>query len=152
MATPSQKISVIVPNNPFIKGTLGNHCLCAIDVVKLMKWWPGDPHKPKRDAQKVKAIQRSLDWKRVAQNGVLFICSKSSTDAPQKINKYFTEIYEPKKNEPGRQWPPKISNVIGFQRSIYPTFSNLLIHVNGATITPVKLQDDSQKGAAELER
>ena len=96
MATPSQKISVIVPNNPFIKGTLGNHCLCAIDVVKLMKWWPGDPHKHKRDAQKVKAIQRSLDWKRVAQIAS-YLLQQELTDAPQKINKYFTEIYEPKK-------------------------------------------------------
>jgi DGQHR domain-containing protein len=150
MAVPSQKISVIVPSNPFTRNAPGRHCICTMDVVKLMKWWPGDPHKPERDAQKVKAIQRSLDWKRVAQIAS-YLLQKEITDAPQKINKYFSPIYEPKKNEPGRQWPPKISNVIGFQRAVYPILSNVLIHVNGATIEPVSVEGLSQEGAGELQ-
>jgi hypothetical protein len=63
-----QTISVIVPKNPFIRGPLNEvqHCLAALDVAKLMEWWPGRPHVPHRNPQKVRAIQRSLDWKRVA--------------------------------------------------------------------------------------
>jgi hypothetical protein len=69
MAEAIQKISVIVPKNPFAPKALQDvkHCLAALDVVKLMQWWPGQPHNPDRDAQKVRDIQRSLDWKRVAQ-------------------------------------------------------------------------------------
>jgi|SRR5258706_6435411 len=60
-----QTISVIVPANPFIGGAIRDvvHCLAALDAVKLMDWWPGTPHAPHRDADKVRAIQRSLDWK-----------------------------------------------------------------------------------------
>jgi len=68
-------------------------------------------------------------------------------EAPSKIEKYFSDIYEPKKNEPGREWPPKISKTIGFQRSEFPTFSNVLLHVNGATIKQNKKEAD----AADLE-
>ena len=57
------KISVIVPRNPFIRPGLSNinHCLAVIDVVKLMDWWPGRPHLPHRNPDKVQAIQRSPD-------------------------------------------------------------------------------------------
>ena len=34
-------------------------------------------------------------------------------------------------------WPPKVPNVVGFQRSEYPIFSNILLHVNGAKLDPV---------------
>lgn len=66
---PSQtieRISVIVPQNPFVPEELRekSHCLCALDVTNLMKWWPGTPHSPHRDPAKVKAIQRSLDLQR----------------------------------------------------------------------------------------
>jgi hypothetical protein len=42
-----QTISVIVPANPFIpnQGEVV-HCLAALDVVKLMDWWPGTPDLP----------------------------------------------------------------------------------------------------------
>jgi len=63
-----QRLSVIVPRNPFVPKEFQDrrHCLCALDVVKLMDWWPGTPHSPHRDPEKVRAIQRALDWKRVA--------------------------------------------------------------------------------------
>lgn len=127
------KISVIVPENPFLPTDLQqkHHCLCAMDVDKLMAWWPGTPHSPHRNPDKVKAIQRSLDWKRVAQIAA-YLLQNEIIDAPDKINKYFKNVYEPRKNEPGREWPPKLSKVIGYNRSEFPTFSNVLIHVNGA--------------------
>jgi hypothetical protein len=57
-----QQISVIVPENPFVQPDLRHvdHCLAALDVDKLMEWWPGKPHTPNRDAQKVRDIQRDL--------------------------------------------------------------------------------------------
>lgn len=130
-----KQISVIVPKNPFVQKELQEkkHCLCALDVVDLMEWWPGMPHTPHRDATKVKAIQRSLDWKRVAQIAA-YLLQKEIVDVPNKIDKYFRSIYEPKKNEPGREWPPHISYAIAPAKSEFPTFSNVLIHVNGADI------------------
>jgi hypothetical protein len=37
------RISVVVPKNPFTPQGLESvrHCLCALDVEKLMEWWPG---------------------------------------------------------------------------------------------------------------
>ena len=138
-----QKLSVIVPENPFATSELKSkhHCLCALNVDKLMQWWPGVPHSPHRNASKVKSIQRSLDWKRVAQIAA-YLLQEEIIDAPTRINKYFGPIYEPKKNETGRQWPPKINKVIGYQRSEFPTFSNVLIHVNGAVIKEIKIKGD----------
>ena len=133
-----QKISVIVPKNPFVQLKLQGvkHCLAALDVEKLMDWWPGQPHTPHRDPKKVRDIQRSLDWKRVAQIAA-YLLQKEIVDAPNKLDKYFRKIYEPKKLEPGREWPPKVPKIIGFERSEYPTFSNVLLHVNGAKINPI---------------
>ncbi len=131
-----QRISVIVPRNPFIvNGASANHCLCALDVGKIMEWWPGTPHAPHRNPAKVRAIQRSLDWKRVAEIAA-YLLQKDIKDAPDRLHKYFNRIYEPKKMDPGRQWPPKVSRVVRFAPSIYPSFSNILIHVNGATLEP----------------
>src|SRR5690348_10731398 len=103
-----QKISVIVPKNPFVKPELENvgHCLAALNVDKLMEWWPGRPRTPQRDTQKVRDIQRSLDWKRVAQIAS-YLLQREIVDAPAKHDQYFQSIYEPKQLEPGRQWPPK---------------------------------------------
>jgi DGQHR domain-containing protein len=144
-----QQISVIVPKNPFLSEEYKNleHCLCALNVEKLMAWWPGMPHVPHRNANKVKSIQRSLDWKRVAQIAA-FLLQREIIDAPNKIDKYFSKIYEPKKNEPGREWPPKIGKVVGFERSEYRVFSNVLIHVNGAKLVPKKI--NGEDGAADL--
>ena len=141
-------ISVIVPLNPFVPEALQDrqHCLCALDVAKLMGWWPGSPHAPHRNAQKVKNIQRSLDWKRVAQIAA-YLLQEELIGAPEKLDQVFSEIYEPKKNEPGRQWPPKVPKVIGFQRSVFRTFSNVLVHVNGAKIEPIP---NGPAGAAKL--
>jgi DGQHR domain-containing protein len=145
-----QRISVIVPKNPFVSKELKDkhHCLCALNVDQLMKLWPGLPHLPQRNAQKVKAIQRSLDWKRVAQIAA-YLLQEEIIDAPDKIDLYFKEIYEPKKNEPGRQWPPSVNRFVGFQPSEFPTFSNILIHVNGARIEKVALPN-GEEGAADL--
>lgn len=142
-----QTLSVIVPKSPFAPDTIQDrkHCLCALDVEKLMAWWPGTPHSPHRDPNKVKALQRSLDWKRVAQIAA-YLLQREIIDAPDQLDKIFREIYEPKRNEPGREWPPKIAKVIGFQRSDFPTFSNVLLHVNGATIKEIK----EEPGAANL--
>src|SRR5580704_462398 len=111
--TSFQRISVIVPKNPFVQADLQrkHHCLCALDVAKLMEWWPGKPHSPHRDASKVKAIQRSLDWKRVGHIAA-YLLQQEITDVPDRIDQYFREIYEPKQNEPGREWPPKVSKVM----------------------------------------
>ncbi len=130
-----QKISVIVPANPFIGGALHevHHCLAALDVVKLMEWWPGKPHFPHRKPEKVRAIQRSLDWKRVAQIAA-YLLQREIVDAPEKLDQYFTGFYGTTAGEPGREWPPELPNVAKFQRSGYPTFSNVLLHVNGATL------------------
>jgi hypothetical protein len=113
-----QKISVIVPKSPFVPKALQDvkHCLAALDVLKLMEWWPGQPHTPHRDALKVRNIQRSLDWKRVAQIAA-YLLQREITDAPRLLDKYFSPIYEPKQLEPGRQWPPKVSRIVGFERS-----------------------------------
>jgi DGQHR domain-containing protein len=148
--TPSiQRLSVIVPENPFAPHALQckHHCLCALDVAKLMEWWPGTPHSPHRDAGKVKAIQRALDWKRVAAIAA-YLLQDEIVEAPERLNKYFKDIYQPKKSEPGREWPPKIGRVIGYQRSEFPTFSNVLLHVTGATIQDINIQ--GEPGAANL--
>src|SRR3989442_6669871 len=132
-----QTISVIVPANPFIRSPINDvtHCLAALNAVKLMQWWPGTPHTPHRNANKVRAIQRSLDWKRVAQIAA-YLLQREIVDAPRKLDQYFSHIYGPKANEPGREWPPRLPNVAKFQRSEYPTFSNVLLHVNGASVQP----------------
>lgn len=149
MSESIQKISVIVPTNPFLHADYSKfkHCLCALDVEDLMRWWPGTPHTPHRNPEKVKSIQRSLDWKRVAQIAA-YLLQEEIIDAPGKIDYYFKDIYEPKKNEPGREWPPKISRVIGFERSEYRVFSNVLIHVNGAKLEPKQI--NGENGAADL--
>jgi DGQHR domain-containing protein len=141
-----QRISVIVPKNPFVPTELQEKrpCLCALDVTKLMEWWPGTPHSPHRDAEKVKAIQRSLDWKRVAQIAA-YLLQREIDDVPTRLNKYFREIYEPRKNEPGREWPPSVKGVITPVKSGFPTFSNVLLHVNGAKIEPAE-----EEGAGTL--
>jgi DGQHR domain-containing protein len=148
-AGPIRQISVIVPVNPFVPDPLRErkHCLCALDVEKLMEWWPGKPHVPHRNAQKVKNIQRFLDWKRVAEIAG-YLLQEEIVGAAEKIDQFFAEIYQPTRNEPGRQWPPKVPKVVGYRRSGYPTFSNVLIHVNGAVIKPLQ---GVEKEAAKLE-
>jgi len=130
-----QAISVIVPKNPFIQGELQGVrlCLAALDVAKLMEWWPGKPHAPHRDAAKVRTIQRSLDWKRVAQIAA-YLLQREIVDAPDKLAEYFSGFYGSQSGEPGREWPPKLPKIAKFQRSGYPTFSNVLLHVNGASL------------------
>ena len=130
-------ISVIVPKNPFIPSDLENvrHCLCALDVEQLMEWWPGLPHKPHPDPKKVKAIQRSLDWKRVAQIAA-YLLQEEIEDCGKLLNQVFDPIYKPKKNDPGREWPPQIRGPIKYAKSSFPFFTNVLVHVNGATFQP----------------
>ncbi|MGO9540979.1 MAG: DGQHR domain-containing protein [Terriglobales bacterium] len=141
-----QTISVIVPANPFIpRGGEVKHCLAALDVAKLMEWWPGTPHAPHRNPEKVRAIQRSLDWKRVAQIAA-YLLQREIVDVPKRVVQYFGEIYGPKAGEPGREWPPRLPNVARFQRSAYPTFSNVLLHVNGATIEELSGNSSSAQG------
>jgi DGQHR domain-containing protein len=148
-ATPSgsvHAISVIVPANPFAPLDLQGvrHCLAALNAVKLMEWWPGQPHTPHRKAEKVRTIQRFLDWKRVTQIAA-YLLQEEIVDAPERLDQYFRKIYEPKKMEPGREWPPKVPKVVGFQRSEYPTFSNVLLHVNGAEVQMSQTQDGTAK-------
>lgn len=149
--TSVERISVIVPRNPFVQEALQNrhHCLCALDVSKLMQWWPGTPHSPHRDAEKVRAIQRSLDWKRVAQIAS-YLLQDEIIKVPERIDEFFREIYEPKKTEPGREWPPKVPKVITPMKSEFPTFSNILLHVNGAKIKNAELKtaDGEEEGGA----
>lgn len=127
-----QRISVIVPRNPFTRGLGGeNHCLCALHVDRIMEWWPGTPHAPHREPEKVRAIQRSLDWKRVVHIAA-YLLQTEIRDAPKLLDKYFGDIYEPRKLDRGREWPPRVSRVVGFEPSEFPSFSNVLVHINGA--------------------
>jgi DGQHR domain-containing protein len=139
---------VVVPANSFTPSSLANvhHCLCALDVVKLMEWWPGLPHTPHSDPKKVKAIQRSLDWKRVAQIGA-YLLQEELSDCGRLLDEVFGEIYEPRKNDPGREWPPQIRGSVRYARSSFPFFTNVLVHVNGATFTPA---DPNNNGVAEI--
>lgn len=130
--TKLQRISVIVPRNPFVPDG-GAACLCALDVEHMMTWWPGTPHSPYRNPAKVRAIQRSLDWKRVAQIAS-YLLQTEIKDAPDRLHRYFNKIYEPRRNDPGRQWPPRVGRVVPFAPSIYPSFSNILVHINGADL------------------
>src|SRR5436305_3465852 len=118
-----QRISVIIPKSPFIQGDLQRvrHCVTALDLAKLMEWWPGKPHFPHRRPDKVRTIQRSLDWKRVAQIAA-YLLQHEITDAPAKLAQYFEDFYGAQAGEPGREWPPKLPKVAKFQRSGYPTF------------------------------
>ncbi len=109
-----------------------------------MQWWPGTPHLPELDPDKVRNIQRSLDWKRVVQIAA-YLLQNEIVDVQEKLDKYFRKIYEPKKFEPGREWPPKVGKRINFQPSEFPTFSNVLLHVNGARIDPDKKKPDVAK-------
>src|ERR1017187_6477262 len=129
-----ERISVVVPENPFTPPDLTSvhHCLCALDVEKLMEWWPGLPHKPHPDPKKVKAIQRSLDWKRVAQIAA-YLLQEEIADCGKALDEVFGPIYEPKKNDPGREWPPQIRGTVKYAKSSFPFFTNVLVHVNGAT-------------------
>lgn len=141
------RISVIVPVNPFTPQELKkvHHCLCALDVEKLMEWWPGLPHKPHKDPKKVKAIQRSLDWKRVAQIGA-YLLQEEIEDCGDLLNKIFGPIYHPKKNDPGREWPPQIKGTVKYARSSFPFFTNVLVHINGATFHV----NETLSGTAEI--
>lgn len=127
---------MVVPVNPFTPPELKDvhHCLCALNVEKLMEWWPGLPHKPHPDPKKVKAIQRSLDWKRVAQIGA-YLLQEEIEDCGDLLDEIFSPIYHPKKNDPGREWPPQIRGTVKHARSSFPFFTNVLVHVNGATFT-----------------
>ncbi len=140
--SPEEEISVILPKNPFTPKEIADskYCLCAIDVGDLMKWWPGEPHQPEIHAEKVRAIQRSLDWKRVAEIAA-YLMQKEIVDVPDKLIKYFEPIYEPQKNNLGRQWPPKVQKIINPVSSSFPTFSNVLIHINGASLSKSKEED-----------
>ena len=100
-----------------------------------MRWWPGKPHFPHRNPAKVRAIQRSLDWKRVAQIAA-YLLQREIINPRDLLKRHFESVYEPKALEPGREWPPRVPRVVGFERSDFPIFSNVLIHVNGAQINP----------------
>jgi DGQHR domain-containing protein len=144
-----QTISVIVPTNPFIKSQAGEvkHCLAALNVEKLMEWWPGTPHTPHRKPEKVRAIQRSLDWKRVTQIAA-YLLQREILDVPDKIALYFSDIYGAKAGEPGREWPPRLPKNAKFPRSEYPTFSNVLLHVNGAKVESAPSDSSDSEGEA----
>jgi hypothetical protein len=142
-----EKLSVIVPKNPFVQSGLRDvqHCLAALDVEKLMLWWPGDPHNPERDAQTVRNIQRSLDWKRVAQIAA-YLLQREIKDVPDRLDQYFSEIYEPKKLEPGRQWPPKVARILASKEvsfRLFPTFCSTLMEQrsNRKMRAQISLQD-----------
>lgn len=141
-----QTVSVLVPENPFILGPSRQvvHCLAVLDAFKLMEWWPGKPHAPHRNASKVRAIQRSLDWKRVAQIAA-YLLQREIVDAPKKLDQYFSTIYRPHAKDPGREWPPRVPSVSKFQRSAYPTFANVLLHVNGASVRPQRGHSTGKK-------
>jgi DGQHR domain-containing protein len=65
-----------------------------------------------------------------------YLLQREIKEGAERVDRYFRDIYEPKKSDPARQWPPRAPKVVGFERSAYPTFSNVLLHVNGAQIQP----------------
>ena len=148
---PLDRISVIVPKNPFLPKEFqeGHQCLCTIDIEELMDLWPGTPHFPNPNPEKVKAIQRSLDWKRVAHIAS-YLLQEEILDATEKLEKYFNPIYQPKQHEKGRTWPPKINRIISFQQSEFPMFPNVLLHVNGGQIKPD--ETEPQRGIFEYRK
>lgn len=141
-----ETISVIIPENPFRPKDRSEveRCVCALDVEKLMDWWPGMPHRPHRDSDKVRAIQRSLEWRRVTGIAA-YLLQEEITEVPEKLEKYFGQIYQPKKLEPGREWPPRVGRTIGFERSVFPDFASVLVHINGA-----KLKREKESEVAQL--
>ena len=66
-----------------------------------------------------------------------YLLQREIVGAPEKIEQYFSEIYGNAVGEPGREWPPQLPKVARFQRSEYPTFSNVLLHVNGAKLEEI---------------
>ena len=145
--TKIERISVVVPENPFTPPDLKavHHCLCALDVEKLMEWWPGLPHVPKRDWKKVTAIQRSLDWKRVTQIAS-YLLQEEIEESGTLLDEIFGPIYEPRKNEPGREWPPPMKGSVKYAKSSFPFFSNVLVHVNGASFVEATLAGTAELG------
>lgn len=139
-ASRLERISVIVPRNPFTHIEAENHCLCALHVDRIMEWWPGTPHAPHRDPEKVRAIQRSLDWKRVVHIAA-YLLQREIHGAPELINKYFRAIYQPRKLEPGREWPPRVGKKVSYEPSEFPSFSNILVHINGARLKRTDSED-----------
>src|SRR5437588_7172323 len=135
-----QRSSVIVPRNPFVQIAERKHCLCAFHVDQLMKWWPGTPHVPHRNPEKVRAIQRSLDWKRVVHIAAYPLQSEI-LNATELLERYFSDIYEPRRLEPGREWPPQVGKVVNYEPSSFPSFSNILVHINGARLETRNSQD-----------
>lgn len=143
----------MVPQNPFMPDDLKrgkHHFLCAISVEKLMEWWPGLPHVAEPDLEKVKAIQRSLDWKRVAQIAA-YLLQEEIQNVGEKLEEVFGEIYDPRKNDPGREWPPRIRGSVKFAKSSFPFFSNVLVHVNGATYREDKSTAEGTTAELELD-
>jgi hypothetical protein len=63
---------------------------------------------------------------------------KEIVDTPQRLDACFKGIYEPRALEPGRDWPPRVPRVVGFEPSEYPVFSSVLLHVNGAKLRPLR--------------
>jgi DGQHR domain-containing protein len=74
-----------------------------------------------------------LDWKRIAHIAA-YLLQKDIYDASALINQYFKEIYEPRKLEPGREWPPRVNRIVTHEPSEYPSFSSVLVHINGARL------------------
>lgn len=132
-----ERISVIVPRNPFTRLQEEKHCLCALPLDRIMEWWPGTPYTPHRDPEKVRAIQRSLDWKRVVHIAA-YLLQREIRNAPTLLDKYFRSIYEPRKLEPGREWPPRVPTNVRYEPSRFPSFSNILVHMNGAKLVERK--------------
>jgi DGQHR domain-containing protein len=133
------KISVVVPRNPFVGdgGKQYQQCLAALDVERLMEWWPGKTHEPEADREKVRSIQRSLDWKRVASIAA-YLLQREISDVRQLIATHFTPFYNPPEIDPYADWPPRVSDRVGFHPSIYPNFASVLLHVNGGRLEPLK--------------
>jgi hypothetical protein len=44
-------------------------------------------------------------WKRIAQIAS-YLLQDEIVRVPERIDHFFRYLYEPKKNEPGREWPP----------------------------------------------
>ena len=134
-------ISVVVPVNPFTPPELSevHHCLCALDVMKLMEWWPGLPHSPHQDPKKVKAIQRSLDWKRVALIGA-YLLQEEIEDSGDLLNEIFGLFYHPRKMILVANGHPKSGALLSMQEAHFLFFPMCLYTLMEQNFTRIKPQ------------
>ena len=94
-----------------------------------MEWWLAIPHG--MALIRFASIQRSLDWKRVAKIVAYLFFQKEIVDTRSSLISTF-EIFTSLKTRGARKRIPVASTLVF--KAVTPTFSNVLLHVNGASV------------------